>query len=86
MPESALKSAVTRDADNHLFTSMECPSRFAAIWLRRWLALLAANMPMTSAHYTRGGIEWSHRLARLVAAIRSLNVGSAWLDGDRSPR
>jgi bifunctional non-homologous end joining protein LigD len=32
--------------------------------------------------YTRGGVEWSQRLPRLVEEIRRLNVTSAWLDGE----
>jgi len=32
--------------------------------------------------YTRGGIEWSQRLPRLVEADRNLRVDSAWLDGE----
>jgi bifunctional non-homologous end joining protein LigD len=32
--------------------------------------------------YTRGGIEWSQRLPRLVEAIRGLSVATAWLDGE----
>jgi bifunctional non-homologous end joining protein LigD len=32
--------------------------------------------------YTRGVVEWSHRLPRLVEAIRGLSVESAWLDGE----
>jgi bifunctional non-homologous end joining protein LigD len=32
--------------------------------------------------YTRGGIEWSERLPRLVEAIRGLGASSAWLDGE----
>jgi bifunctional non-homologous end joining protein LigD len=32
--------------------------------------------------YTRGGVEWSQRLPRLVQAIRGLGVASAWFDGE----
>jgi bifunctional non-homologous end joining protein LigD len=32
--------------------------------------------------YTRGGVEWSQRLPLLVESVRSLNITSAWLDGE----
>jgi bifunctional non-homologous end joining protein LigD len=32
--------------------------------------------------YTRGGVEWSQRLPRLVDAIRELPIASGWLDGE----
>ena len=32
--------------------------------------------------FTRNGNDWSSRLASLVAAVRSLGLGSGWLDGE----
>src|SRR5262245_59493364 len=32
--------------------------------------------------YSRGGVEWSERLPKLAAAVRSLNARDVWLDGE----
>jgi bifunctional non-homologous end joining protein LigD len=32
--------------------------------------------------FTRNGHDWSHRLPKLVKAIRALNIGWGWLDGE----
>lgn len=32
--------------------------------------------------FTRNGHDWSHRMPQLVKAIRSLNIGWGWLDGE----
>ena len=68
-----------------LCTLVECPPS-GADWLHEikydgW-RLLARKHGDDLRLYTRGGIEWSERVPRLVDAIRSLNVASAWLDGE----
>ena len=44
--------------------------------------LLARKQGSDVRLYTRGGVEWSQRLPRLVEAVRGLAVDSAWLDGE----
>jgi bifunctional non-homologous end joining protein LigD len=44
--------------------------------------LLARKQGTRVRLYSRGGVEWSERLPKLAAVIRSLSVDGVWIDGE----